>query len=86
MNDVIEKAGGINIFYNINEAYPTTGSEVIIINNPDVILLPTNMGGITSYGSVSDVKARPGWNTINAVKMTVFTSLMKRCFLSRALE
>jgi iron complex transport system substrate-binding protein len=68
MNDVIEKAGGINIFYNINEAYPTTGSEVIIINNPDVILLPTNMGGITSYGSVSDVKARPGWNTINAVK------------------
>jgi iron complex transport system substrate-binding protein len=68
MNDVIEKAGGINIFCNVKEAYPTTGSEVIITSNPDVILLPANMGDIISYVSVNDVKARPGWNTINAVK------------------
>ena len=66
--DVIDKAGGVNLFNQVTQAYPTTSSEVIITNNPDVILLPTNMGEVTSYGSVDEVKARPGWNTINAVK------------------
>jgi iron complex transport system substrate-binding protein len=68
LNDVINKAGGINMFNNVNEEYPTTSLEVIITNNPDVILLPTDMGGEPSYGSVNAVKNRPGWNTINAVK------------------
>jgi len=68
LNDVIDKAGGINLFNNSAEEYPTTSLEVIITNNPDVILLPTDMGGAPSYGSVNTVKNRPGWNTINAVK------------------
>ncbi len=71
INDVITVAGGINIFGNESGQYPSTSSEVIVHKNPDVILLPTNMGLSTeapSYGSVNDVKARAGWNTINAVK------------------
>jgi len=67
LNDVINTAGGINLFSNVTEEYPTTSSEVIITDNPDIILLPTDMGGAPSYGSVDKVKARPGWNTINAV-------------------
>jgi len=67
INDVIDKAGGINMFSHSTEEYPTTSLEVIITNNPDVILLPTDMGGAPSYGSVNAVKNRPGWNTINAV-------------------
>jgi iron complex transport system substrate-binding protein len=69
INDVIATAGGINIFANETEEYPSTSSEVIVQKNPSVILLPTNMGtGTPFYGSVDDVKARPGWNTIAAVK------------------
>jgi len=68
MNDVIDKAGGVNLFSKVTEEYPTTNSEVIITDNPTVILLPTNMGGSSpSYGNVNAVKARSGWNTINAV-------------------
>lgn len=69
INDVITKAGGINIFSDLEQKYPTTSSEVIVQRNPDVIILPTNMGtGTPSYGSVDEVKARPGWNTIDAIK------------------
>jgi len=68
MNDVIDKAGGTNLFSNVAQNYPTTNAEVIITKNPDVILLPTDMGGAPAYGSVNQVKNRPGWSTINAVK------------------
>jgi iron complex transport system substrate-binding protein len=68
LNDVVDKAGGVNLFRTVAEEYPTTSLEVIITDNPDIILLPTDMGGAPSYGSVNAVKTRPGWNTINAVK------------------
>ena len=67
MNDIINKAGGNNIFSNETQEYPMTSLEIIVQNNPDVILLPTDMGGAPSYGSVDQVKARAGWNHINAV-------------------
>lgn len=68
LNDVIDTAGGVNLFRSVSEEYPITNLEVIITDNPDIILLPTDMGGEPSYGSVNTVKARPGWSTINAVK------------------
>jgi iron complex transport system substrate-binding protein len=68
INDVIKKAGGINIFENETQQWPTISSETVVQMNPDVILLPTSMGTSASYGSVDEVKARPGWSSINAVK------------------
>ena len=71
INDVISKAGGINIFGNETEQYPTISSETIILSNPDVILLPTDMantGDAPFYGSVDQVKERPGWSSISAVQ------------------
>ena len=71
ISDVISKAGGINIFENESDQYPTVASETIVQKNPDVILLPTDManpGESPFYGSVQQVLDRPGWNTINAVK------------------
>ena len=70
-NDVISKAGGINIFESESQQYPTVSSETIVQKNPDVILLPTNMGQTDEapfYGSVDAVKARPGWSSISAVQ------------------
>jgi iron complex transport system substrate-binding protein len=71
INDVIAKAGGQNIFENETLQYPTVSSETIVQYNPNVILLPTDManpGDAPFYGSVNEVKARPGWSTINAVQ------------------
>ncbi|MGA2385302.1 MAG: cobalamin-binding protein [Candidatus Bathyarchaeia archaeon] len=70
INDVISKAGGVNIFSNSSDttAYPTVSSEAVVALNPDAIFLPTEMGQAPFYGSVNDVKATPGWNTISAVQ------------------
>jgi iron complex transport system substrate-binding protein len=71
INDVISKAGGINIFENETQQYPTVSSEIIVQKNPDVILLPTDMantGEAPFYGTVNDVKARPGWSSISAIQ------------------
>jgi iron complex transport system substrate-binding protein len=70
-NDVISKAGGINIFESEVQQYPTVSSETVVQKNPDVILLPTNMAQADEapfYGSVDAVKARPGWGSISAVQ------------------
>jgi iron complex transport system substrate-binding protein len=71
ISDVISKAGGINIFGNETQQYPTVSSETIVQKNPDVILLPTDMantGEAPFYGTVNDVKARPGWSSISAIQ------------------
>ena len=71
INDVIAKAGGINIFGNETQQYPTVSSETIVQKNPDVIMLPTDManpGDKPFYGSVAQVKERPGWGSISAIQ------------------
>jgi len=68
VNDIINRAGGINIFANDTDEWPTISPETVVQMNPDVILLPTSMGTGTFYGSLSDVAARPGWSSVNAVK------------------
>ena len=69
INDVISDAGGVNIFANETQRWPTVASETVVALNPDVILLPTNMGvGTPFYGSVAQLEATPGWNTISAVQ------------------
>jgi iron complex transport system substrate-binding protein len=69
LNDIFILAGGVNIFADQTAEFPYTSSEVIVQRNPTVIILPTNMGtGTPSYGSVEEVKARAGWNSIDAIK------------------
>ncbi|HTY74451.1 MAG TPA: cobalamin-binding protein [Candidatus Nanoarchaeia archaeon] len=67
VNDIINRAGGINVFANDTDQWPTISPETVVQMNPDIILLPTSMGYSPFYGSVSDVAARPGWSSINAV-------------------
>lgn len=68
-NELIEKAGGVNIFADQNLEYFQSSAEAVIERNPDIILLPAQgMGfGEPFWGSLDDVKARPGWDTTNAV-------------------
>lgn len=63
INDVITLAGGKNIFGNEEQAYPMVSEETIIAENPDYILIPSDI-----FVSADKVKTRRGWNEISAVK------------------
>ena len=63
LHDMIEKAGGINIFGDIYEDFPTVSHESVINENPDVIFV-TAMG--RSWYTV-DVADRAGYDVIDAV-------------------
>jgi iron complex transport system substrate-binding protein len=69
-NELIEKAGGVNIFADQQLDYFQSSAEAVIERNPDIILLPEEgMGkGEPFWISLDDVKARPGWSSINAVQ------------------
>ena len=68
-NELIEKAGGINIFADQKMDYFEASSEAIIQRNPDTIILPLGHGAEPPFwGSFDQVKARPGWDAIKAVK------------------
>jgi iron complex transport system substrate-binding protein len=68
-HELIEKAGGINIFADQNLKYFETSSEAIIKRNPDVIILPLSHGAEPPFwGSFVQVKARSGWDAISAVQ------------------
>ncbi len=59
---LIEEAGGINIAENAKGDWPILSQEYIIKENPEVIILGY-MGA-----DPGDVKKRPGWENIDAVK------------------
>jgi iron complex transport system substrate-binding protein len=69
-NELIEKAGGVNVFADQQLDYFQSSAEAVISRNPDVIILPKEgMGkGAPFWGSIDDVKARPGWSSISAVQ------------------
>jgi len=69
-NELIEKAGGVNIFDDQDLDYFQSSAEAVIVRSPDVILLPEEgMGfGDPFWGSLETVKARPGWDSISAVQ------------------
>ena len=67
-NELIEKAGGTNIFEDQTLDYYQYQVEALISRNPDVIVLPASGMGTGTQVSLEDVKDRPGWDTTNAVQ------------------
>ena len=67
IDELISLAGGENIFHDAQSPWPMVDSEQVIRRNPDVIVLPdTYMSDFNV--SIEQVKSRPGWQVINAVK------------------
>ena len=66
--ELIEKAGGTNVFGDQQMAYYQYQVEALIARNPDVIVLPAGGMGTGEQASTDAVKARPGWATMNAVQ------------------
>ncbi len=58
LNELLELAGGRNIFADLDKDYPIVSQEEIIRRNPDIIILlhPEN------------IEQRTGWRTIAAIK------------------
>ena len=63
INDIIEYAGGKNIFYFLDSTYPQVSEESIIINNPQIILAPDY-----SENDLNKIYSRNGWQNIDAIK------------------
>ena len=58
LNEMLEMAGGTNIFSDLAKPYPVVGQETIIQRNPEIII-------VLHPGRITD---RLGWQHINAVK------------------
>jgi iron complex transport system substrate-binding protein len=65
VHQVIETAGGVNIFADVKEQYPKVSAEVVIERNPDVILGPSSHGSALIADKIA---ARPGWQPVKAVE------------------
>jgi iron complex transport system substrate-binding protein len=68
IGDLINLAGGTNIFGEAVSEWPIIKSEDIIQRNPDIIVFPVIPGVPRFWGSFGDVKKRTGWKSINAVR------------------
>lgn len=66
--ELIEKAGGTNVFGDQQMDYYQYQAEALIARNPDVIVLPGEGMGTGTAESLDAVKARAGWDTTNAVQ------------------
>jgi iron complex transport system substrate-binding protein len=65
VDDVVTRAGGINLTHDYPEDYPRISAEKIIEWNPDAILLPH---GSQKGDAVKRLSSRIGWADIAAVK------------------
>ena len=68
IGEIIELAGGINIFGDLNEQYPTISAEQIIASDPQVIVGPSSHGDQLTTEIIAQ---REGWQNIAAVKNDV---------------
>jgi iron complex transport system substrate-binding protein len=68
IGDVINLAGGANIFGEAVSEWPIIDPEDIIQRNPDIIAFPVIPGVPRFWGSFEDVKKREGWKSTNAVR------------------
>ncbi|MEI7555908.1 ABC transporter substrate-binding protein [Candidatus Chlorohelix sp.] len=84
LNDMIEKAGGLNIAPAGTNPYPQLTNEAIIAADPQVIILSSGDGGFVKddAAAISAVSARAGWDKLTAVKnkniRTVIADLTNR--------
>ena len=65
IGQVVEMAGGLNIFADVQEQYPTISAEAVVARAPQMIVGPsTHVDGLT----VEKIAGRPGWASLPAVK------------------
>jgi iron complex transport system substrate-binding protein len=68
INEVICKAGGINIFADISVGTVTTSDEAIFDANPEVIIIVEGAMSKSCGLTPEVIIGRPGWDQLSAVK------------------
>lgn len=66
IGQMIDMAGGLNVFADVDAEFPQVNTESVIARDPQVILGPDMMGG--EGLTVEKLRARKGWAEIDAVK------------------
>ena len=66
-NELIELAGGVNLFGDQDLEYFLSSAEAVIERNPDTMIVPEEHG-VNFWGSFDAIKERPGWETISALQ------------------
>jgi len=66
ISEIIEMAGGKNVFADVGAAYPKISSEAVIERDPEIILFPHSHG--TAEVPVAEIIDQPGWGTITALQ------------------
>lgn len=66
IGQLIEKAGGVNVFSDLAEEYATVSMEAVVARNPQVILAPDMNKGDPL--TAEKLRRRPGWERIEAVR------------------
>lgn len=66
-HELIEIAGGTNLFADQDLEYFLSSAEAVIDRNPDLMIIPEEHG-VNFWGSFDEIKNRPGWETINAIQ------------------
>lgn len=67
-DELIYKAGGINVFSGFGGKYISTSTEEVLKANPEIIIISRGTMAIASGLSPETIKKRPGWSEIYAVK------------------
>ena len=69
--DLIEIAGGVNVFAGATGAYPQVSAEQVLKADPEVIVVAAS-----DYSAKPDqIAARPGWSVISAVRNKRFGAI-----------
>jgi iron complex transport system substrate-binding protein len=71
LNDLIVRAGGVNIAADTGRPWPKISAERILLRNPDVILL----GDMAAGESAERIRRRPGWQSLRAVQQNRIVSI-----------
>ena len=79
IGNLINLAGGTNIFGGAVSEWPMIRPEEIIQRNPDILVFPVIPDVPRFWGSFEDVKKRRGWENITAVRNDRFYELPRDC-------
>lgn len=63
--ELITLAGGVNIFEDTDDFYPTVAAEEVVTRNPQVIMGPDMAGPALT---IETLQQRPGWGALDAVQ------------------
>ncbi|MGE5579303.1 MAG: ABC transporter substrate-binding protein [Bacillota bacterium] len=64
IHHLIDLAGGVNVAQAAGDLYPTMSMEAVVVEDPDVLLLPRVHGGL----DLSALRERDAWKDLTAVR------------------